>query len=172
MKALNGNVKQFKTNIEQIQKDYNLLQVKYKAEQIKNQSLTDRINHLVEPLSTKLMSDGDKGNLVNNLILGYNGTRYKPESPRGKLVKDLKNLVNSRNTSSAFGKKWSLASRTDVEDELDPKIMQFLTTIHHTLDEFKFPSKIIWHKSKYYSVDNWKINVTDLKISELLMVTI
>jgi hypothetical protein len=84
----------------------------------------------------------------------------------------LKNLVGSRNTSSAFGKKWSLVSRTEGDEELDPKIMQFLTTIHRTLDEFKFPSKIIWHKSKYYSVDNWKTNTSDLQISELLMATI
>jgi hypothetical protein len=118
------------------------------------------------------MTDGDKRNLANNLFFDYNRINYKTSSPRGKLVKDLKNLVNSRNTSSAFGKKWTLASRTDVDEELDSKMMQFLTTIHHTLDEFKFPSKIIWHKSKYYSVDNWKINVIDLKISDLLMVTV
>ena len=59
-------------------------------------------------------------------------------------------LSNSRNTSSTFGKKWSLASRNDFNKGIDPKLQHFVSAINRELDEFKHPDRIVLTKNKIY----------------------
>lgn len=98
----------------------------------------------------------------------------KVVSPRNKILKDLKKMIGASQQQTTFGKKWSMASTTDSEENADNKIKQFMVAINNTLDDFKYPDQIVWHKNKYNTnVPNiWKSSVLNRQPYEIFMIAL
>jgi len=76
---------------------------------------------------------------------------------RGKVNNEAKDFANpSRiNSLSTFGKKWSVISNSQIDEESDAKIMHLLNIINNVLDDFKYPDKLIRYKNQ----ENININL-------------
>lgn len=83
-------------------------------------------------------------------------------------------MIGNSQNPTAFGKKWSIALTTDNDEDAETKIRQFLVAINNTLDDFKYPEHIVWHKNKYTSntPNVWKCSVLNKQPYEIFMVAL
>ena len=93
------------------------------------------------------------------------------------MAKDLKKLIGKNkpdpSSSSAFSKKWSIATSSEWEDD-DTKAKQLLVAINNTLDDFKYPDRVVWNKNSQNSSFNniWKSNIIHKTSSEIFITTL
>jgi len=163
---LNDEIK----NLKSLQEDHEKLNEKFQSIEKQNLVLEKKIQSL-ELVRKKLLKDLEGKNLMSSVkeVLRNPALATKVSSPREILVKDLLRVPSSRNVPNSFGKKWSLASRHEVEKKSAHQYSEFLGTINRLLNAFKYPDKIVWLKNKLYSQNIWKTKISDSDLPELFI---
>ncbi|CAI2385793.1 unnamed protein product [Moneuplotes crassus] len=142
-------------------KNLELLHSQMKKDQ-ENISIKNKLEERVEQLESikrKLEIELDnKTNLMPRSI--------KISSPRQIFLQDSQKGIGNTSSKSLFGKKWSLASKKEVDP--DTQILhQFLITLNKMLNDFKYPDRINSIKSKLFK-NNWKVKINDMDQNEIL----